>query len=491
MACAAAPLNFATPRVARQPSLILSEFASLAGAREPAVNWRAMSAVLLAVALATLDTAIANTALPAIATDLHASPAASVWIINAYQLAMVATLLPFASLGDIVGHKRVYVAGLAVFTLASLGCSLASTLPQLTAARIVQGFGASAIMSVNVALIRNLFPAHRLGRGVGFNALVVGVSFAVGPTIASLILSVAAWPWLFAVNVPLGMLALAVAIPSLPQSARGKHVFDPLAALFNVITFASLIFALGEFAQRGPLSVVLAAAAVALTFGWLLIRRQAGHPAPMLPVDLFRRPVFTLSALTAVCAFAAQGLAFVSLPFYFETVLHRSAVETGFLMTPWSAVVALAAPIAGRLSDRYPPGLLGAIGLALLSAGMVALAALPAAPNVFDIGWRMMLCGAGFGFFQSPNLKALMSSAPPERSGGASGIIATARLIGQATGAALVALSFGIAGRHGPTLALMLGAGFAGAASVASGLRLFAPSHRAGAPMPVKERATE
>ncbi|KPJ35384.1 multidrug MFS transporter [Burkholderia multivorans] len=466
----------------RRPSAepIVSELASPAGAAEPAVNWRAMAAVLLAVALATLDTAIANTALPAIATDLHASPAASVWIINAYQLAMVATLLPFASLGDIVGHKRVYVGGLAVFTLASLGCALASTLPQLTAARIVQGLGASAIMSVNIALIRNLFPAHRLGRGVGFNALVVGVSFAVGPTIASLILSAAAWPWLFAVNVPLGVLALAVAIPSLPEAVRGKHAFDPLAALFNVIAFSALIFALGEFAQRGPLRVVLAAAAVALAFGALLIRREAGHPAPMLPVDLFRRPVFALSAVTAVCAFAAQGLAFVSLPFYFETVLHRSAVDTGFLMTPWSAVVALAAPIAGRLSDRYPPGLLGAIGLALLGAGMASLAALPTAPSAIDIGWRMMLCGAGFGFFQSPNLKALMSSAPPERSGGASGIIGTARLIGQATGAALVALSFGIAGHHGPTLALVLGAAFACAASVASGLRLFARSHRAG-----------
>jgi DHA2 family multidrug resistance protein-like MFS transporter len=475
-------------RDARLPSRILPETAPSADATPPAVNWRAMAAILLAVALATLDTAIANTALPAIAADLHAAPAASVWIINAYQLAMVATLLPLAALGDILGHKRVYIAGLAVFTCASLACSLVSTLPMLTAARIVQGLGASAIMSVNVALIRSLFPPHRLGRGVGFNALVVGVSFVVGPTVASLILSVAAWPWLFAINVPLGLFALAVAVPSLPQTARGKHAFDPLAAVFNVITFAALIFALGEAAQRGPLHVVLAAATLALGFGWLLIRREAGHPAPMLPVDLFRRPVFALSALTAVCAFAAQGLAFVSLPFYFETVLHRSAVETGFLMTPWSAVVALAAPIAGRLSDRYPPGLLGAIGLAILSVGMALLAALPAYPSVIEIGWRMMLCGAGFGFFQSPNLKALMASAPPERSGGASGIIATARLCGQATGAALVALSFGLAGRHGPTLALTLGALFAGAASVASGLRLFAPSHRAGAAA-VSERA--
>ena len=441
---------------------------------------RAMAAIMLAVALATLDTAIANTALPTIAGDLHAAPAASVWIINAYQLAMVATLLPLAALGDIVGHRRIYIAGIALFTLASLACSLADTLPLLAAARVLQGLGASAIMSVNTALIRFLYPPHRLGRGVGLNALIVGVSFAVGPTVASLILSVATWPWLFAVNVPLGVLALAFALPALPHTTRGTHHFDRVAAMLNVITFAALIFALGEAAQRAPAHVVLIAAAVAIVFGLLLMRREAGHPAPMLPVDLFKLPVFALSAVTAVCSFATQGLAFVSLPFYFEDVLHRSQVETGFLMTPWPVVVALAAPFAGRLSDRYPPGLLGAVGLAVLCGGMASLASLPPHPHVLDIAIRMSICGAGFGFFQSPNLKALMASAPPERSGGASGIIATARLLGQTTGAALVALSFGIAGRHGPTLALAAGAVFAGAASIASGLRLFAPSHRAG-----------
>jgi MFS transporter, DHA2 family, multidrug resistance protein len=453
-----------------------------ADAPMPAKNRRAMAAVMLAVmlavALATLDTAIANTALPAIAADLHAAPAASVWIINAYQLAMVATLLPLAALGDIIGHRRVYVSGLAIFTLASLACALAPTLGALAGARVLQGLGASAIMSVNTALIRFLYPPHHLGRGLGMNALVVGVSFAVGPTIASLILSAGTWPWLFAVNVPLGVVALAFALPALPHTATGKHAFDPVAALLNVITFAALIFALGESAQRAPGTQVAAAAIVAIVFGALLIRREAGHPAPMLPVDLFRRPMFTLSAITAVCSFAAQGLAFVSLPFYFETILMRSQVETGFLMTPWPVVVAAAAPIAGRLSDRYPPGLLGAIGLAILSAGMASLALLPAHPAVSEIVVRMMICGAGFGFFQSPNLRAIMASAPPERSGGASGIIATARLLGQTTGAALVALCFGLAGHHGPTLALTIGAVFAGAASVASGMRLVGPIQR-------------
>jgi DHA2 family multidrug resistance protein-like MFS transporter len=436
---------------------------------------RAVAAIMIAVGLATLDTAIANTALPAIAADLRAAPAASVWVINAYQLAMVATVLPLAAFGDIVGHRRIYIAGLALFTLASLACAAAHSLPLLAAARGLQGLGAAGIMSVNGALLRQIYPADRLGRGLGLNALVVGVGFAVGPSVASLVLSVATWPWLFGINLPLGLVALAVAVPSLPRSDRRQHGFDRVAALLNVVAFAALIFALGSAAQREPAWQVFAALAAAIAFGGMLLRREAGHPSPILPVDLFRRPAFALSTLTAVCSFATQGLAFVSLPFYFEGVLHRDQVDTGFLMSPWPIVVALIAPLAGRLSDRHAPGLLGGVGLAILSAGMASLALLSPHPGVVDISIRMAICGAGFGFFQSPNLKALMSSAPPERAGGASGIIATARLLGQAIGAALTALCFSLAGVHGASDALWLGAGFAALASVASGLRLLVP----------------
>jgi DHA2 family multidrug resistance protein-like MFS transporter len=329
-------------------------------------------------------------------------------------------------------------------------------------------------MSVNIALIRAIYPAERLGRGVGLNALVVGVSFALGPTIASLVLAVADWPWLFAVNVPLGMLAFMFALPTLPRAARRGHGFDPLTAVYTAITFAALVLALGAAAQREPWPLSVTPAVVTLVAGALLLRRQAGHPAPMLPVDLLRRPMFALSTLTAMASFAAQGLAYVSLPFYFEGVLHRDPIETGFLLSPWAVVVAVMAPIAGRMSDHHPPGLLGGVGLALLSVGLVSLALLPEHPAVLDIVWRMALCGAGFGFFQSPNLRALMASAPPERSGGASGVIAIARLIGQTTGAALVALCFGLAGAAGPTWALALGAVFAALAAVASTARLWA-----------------
>jgi DHA2 family multidrug resistance protein-like MFS transporter len=210
--------------------------------------------------------------------------------------------------------------------------------------------------------------------------------------------------------------------------------------------------------------------------GIVLIRRQADHPAPMLPIDLFRRPMFALSAATAVCSFAIQGLGFVSLPFYFEDVLHRTQVATGFFMTPWPLVTAIMAPVAGRLSDRYPVGLLGGVGLVLLGIGMALLAMLPTEPSIFNIVWRMAICGFGFGFFQTPNLRAIMSSAPPGRSGGASGIVATARLTGQTIGAALAALCFTLAGREGATVALALGAGFAAIGSVMSFLRLTIPA---------------
>ncbi|MYM94000.1 MFS transporter [Duganella vulcania] len=432
----------------------------------------AMLSVAIGVSMASLDTAIANTALPAMAAQLHATPAASVWIVNVYQLAMVATLLPFAAQGEVAGYRRVCLFGLALFTASSLACALAWSLPSLVAARLLQGVGGAALMSVNTAMLRAIFPAKLLGRGYGYNSLVVGISFAVGPTVASLILAAASWPWLFAVNVPLGLFAILLGRRALPHTPRAAHKIDLTTAVYNAFAFGMLILTFGDAAHQASWRRLLPEAAATLVFFALLLRRQHGHTAPMLPVDLFRRPLFALSALTAACTFAAQSMAFVSLPFYFESTLGRSPIETGFLMTPWAALVAVMAPIAGRLSDRYAPGALGGIGLVMLSSGLVTLLLMPAQPSVLDICWRMAWCGIGFGFFQAPNLKAIMGSAPPERAGGASGIVATARLTGQATGAALVAYCFMLSASHGTRYALALAATFAAVASVASFARL-------------------
>ena len=434
----------------------------------------AITTMVIAVGLASLDTSIANTALPTIAADLRATPAASIWVVNAYQLAVVATLLPLGALGEIVGFRRVYIAGLAVFTVASLLCALAWSLPTITAARVLQGFGAAGIMSVNTALIRFIYPANRLGRGVGFNALVVAVSTALGPTVAALILAVATWPVLFAVNVVPGALAIVLAIRALPETPRAARRFDVTGAALSAATFGALIFAVGEATHRATVVETGAALVVFLVAGTLLIRSQLGQTAPLLPLDLYRRPLFALSSATSMCSFAAQGLSFVSLPFLFQVSMGRSAVETGLLLTPWPVATGIMAPIAGPLSDRYPPAILGGCGLSILCVGLVLMATLPEGTGQGGIMLRMLVCGTGFGLFQSPNLKAIMSSAPPHRSGGASGTIATSRLLGQSIGAALVALCFGLAPGHGPTLALSLAAGFAGVASVVSFSRLLA-----------------
>ncbi|WP_416200196.1 MFS transporter [Undibacterium sp. CCC3.4] len=433
----------------------------------------AMLALSLGVAMASLDTAIANTALPAIAAQLHTSAAASVWIINVYQLAMVATLLPFAALGEIIGYRRVALAGIALFTLASLACACAWSLPSLVIARLFQGLGGSAIMGVNTALLRSIFPAQLQGRGFGLNSMVVAVAFATGPTLASLILVSAAWPWLFAINIIPGVIALLLGRRFLPLSAGAKHQIDKLTVFYNIVAFSLLILLFGDAAHLAARTTLLTELIATMAFFGLLIHRQRNHHAPMLPLDLLRRPLFLLSVVTAIFTFATQSLAFVTLPFYFEIVLGRSPVETGFLITPWAIMVAIMAPLAGRLSDRYPAGLLGGIGLAILAAGMSALVFMPTTAGVADIVWRMAVCGVGFGFFQAPNLKAIMNSAPAKRAGSASGIVATARLLGQASGAALVALCLSLSGNAGTSHALVLGALFAGCASIASFSRLF------------------
>ncbi|WP_043202418.1 MFS transporter [Paraburkholderia acidipaludis] len=444
-------------------------------------RYHAIVVVALGITLAVLDSAIANVALPTIARHLHASEASSIWIVNAYQLAVTISLLPLASLGDRIGYRRVYLWGLGLFTIASLGCALSTSLPLLAVARMVQGLGGAGIMSVNTALVRMIYPRNQLGRGVSINAMVVAVASAVGPTIASGVLSVASWPWLFAINVPIGVAAYVLALRALPVNRPHPAPYDYGSAVLNALVFGLLIFAVDGLGHGERRAWIGAEFAAALVIGWFFVRRQLTQPAPLLPVDLLRIPVFALSVGTSVCSFCAQMLAFVALPFLLQDAFGFTQVATGLLMTPWPLVIVGAAPLAGWLSDRHPAGMLGGIGLALFALGLLLLATLGAHPSAFDIGWRMALCGAGFGTFQSPNNRQMLASAPRERSGGASGMLGTARLTGQTLGAALVALIFGVAPQHGPTIALYVATGFAALAAVVSMLRLV-PGNAAGTP---------
>jgi DHA2 family multidrug resistance protein-like MFS transporter len=430
-----------------------------------------MLTIWMAMSMTVLDGSIANVALPSIARELNANAAASIWIVNAYQLAITISLLPLAALGDRLGHRRIYMAGLGAFTVGSLLCALSRTLPELAAARVFQGLGAAGIMSINAALVRFTYPRHLLGRAIGMNAVVISISAAIGPTAASAILGVASWQWLFAVNVPIGIIAIGVAVWALPRTRGSGRGFDVVSAVLNAVAFGMLILGAESVAREG---LVVGAGKLALgaAAAGVLVLRELRRPEPLVPFDLLRIPIFGLSIATSIVSFSAQMLAYVALPFYLQVHMGRSVVETGLLLTPWPLAVAVSAPTAGRLADRYPAGGLGGVGLALFACGLLALALLGPHASNLDIAWRTALCGFGFGFFQSPNNRAMVSSAPVKRSGAAGGMLATARLLGQTAGAVATAIFFRIGGTEATVAALGSAAAVAAVAAGVSLLRL-------------------
>ena len=426
-----------------------------------------MTCAVLGVVLAGLDSAIANIALPTIARDLAATDAATIWVVNSYQLAVTVCLLPAAALGEIWGLKRIYGLGLVIFTVASLACALSPTLPLLVASRLLQGVGGACMAALGGALVRTIFPRALLGRGYALIALSVALAAAAGPSLAALILSVAHWPWLFLVNVPVGAIAIPLFIKVAPVGERRARPFDWIGAAINAAAFGLVVTGVDGLggSARG---VALIELAVGLVFGVLLFWQQSRQPSPMLPLDLLRIRLFALSMATSVCSYSAQILAYVSLPFLFQAVMHRSAVATGLLVTPWPLLVAVAAPIAGRLSDRYPAAILGSIGLAILASGLLLLATMSAAPADWDVVWRMAICGIGFGFYQTPNNITLMTAGPPSRNSAASAMVAVARTVGWSLGSAVVALIFGLRGDLAAGECLYVAAGFAALGAVVS-----------------------
>ncbi|KQT48878.1 multidrug MFS transporter [Aureimonas sp. Leaf454] len=436
----------------------------------------AFSAIAIATFVAVLDGAIANIALPPITADLGIEPVDAIWIVNAYQLAVTMALLPLASLGEIVGYRKVYLGGVALFTAASLLCALSASLPTLVAARALQGLGAAGIMSINIALVRFVFPQSLLGRALGYVAMTVAVSSAAGPSIAGVILSVASWQSLFLVNVPIGLLTLLIGHRTLPKTERSGRRFDVRSALLSAATFGLVISGVNGLGHAEGVSLALLQIGAGLAIGIAFTRTQLSMPAPMLPVDLLRLPVIALSAVTSICSFSAQAIAFICLPFLLHDTLGRSAAETGLLMSPWPIATAFAAVLSGRLADRYPPGQLAAVGLFVFAGGLLALALLPNDPTDIDLIWRLVIAGFGFGIFQTPNNKVLIASAPRERSGGASGIQSTARLVGQSMGTALLAVIYGLVAAGPNTAALFVATALAAAGILPSALRRFEPS---------------
>jgi DHA2 family multidrug resistance protein-like MFS transporter len=311
----------------------------------------------------------------------------------------------------------------------------------------------------------------------------VAVSTASGPSVGGFILAVAPWGWIYAINVPFGLANIALN-RALPHDDRNTGRLDLPSAVASAAGFALAIFGLGSIARHGALWETLFALGCGVAaFAWFIVR-QTQLARPMLAVELFRIPAFSLAGATSFAGFAAQALAYVSLPYYFQRALGATPLESALLTTAWPVMLAVSSPFAGRLSDRLSPGLLASIGLGLLGWGLALYATLGPHPSILQVVVDGALCGTGFGLFKSPNDRELMGSAPRELNSSASGILAAVRSSGQSVGAALVAIVFAAFGAavvggsadlaigQGAPAALWLGAGFAFAAMLASVARL-------------------
>jgi MFS transporter, DHA2 family, multidrug resistance protein len=434
------------------------------GLPSPLRQW-ALFAQVVGVSTTSLDGLAMNLALPGIAADFDLDPTMATWLVNSYQVALIAMLLPMAAVAQVVGYRRVYLIGLFVFLFMACVSALATSFEMLLVARTLQGMSVSCVVAVNMALLRHIVPAAGFGRALGVNATAIALASTLGPTVAGIVLTFLSWSWVFAISILPALVAAVIGVFVFPETERSLRRFDLPGACLSAVTFGACLLAVSGFGHDWPIWTIAATAALAMGAGILLVRRMRGQDAPLLPVDLLRIPLFALSLTASCCAFGAQFLIFVVFPFHLQGPLGMSPFEAGLVFSAWPLALALAAPLAGTLADRGPAGLLGMLGLSAVAAGLGLILLLPDGAGSAEIALCLAICGAGFAFFQTPNNRVAISVAPRPRSSAATGSLATARMLGQALGTAMAALA--LSGQFGApasvAVALAMGLSLIGA----------------------------
>lgn len=407
----------------------------------------AVTSILIALVMTVLDVTVVNVALPVLADEFDVSDSYTVWIVTIYQLFITMLLLPLSSFGDLYSYRKTFLIGIVIFTCSSVLCATSQNFTMIIASRAIQGIGAACVMGVNIALTRLIYPREVLGRGLALNAMVIATATAAGPTIAGGILSMASWHWLFLINVPFGIVAFILGKKLLPYNLpkQDKTKYDWVSSIENIVVFGLIFYSLGSFARKGDTITNICLLLAGIAIGILYARRQINRPNPMLPVDLFGIRLYSLSIITSVCSFIAQNVAMIALPFLFLNSYGFSEITTGLLMTPWPLATMIVSPFAARLVEKHNPGATATAGMAVYATGIILLLLLSDTDiSVWNIAWRMSVCGIGFGLFQTPNNIVMVIATPVKRTGGAGGMQSTARLVGQTLGATIVTIVFAI-----------------------------------------------
>ena len=401
-------------------------------------RWWAIAAISFGTALLVLDGSIANVALPTIARDLGVSNSVITNVVTIYQLVLVMLLLPFSSLGDRIGHRRLYQYGQGLFMLASALCLLADSLWLLLALRALQAAGAAMALSVSSAMLRQIYPTARLGTGLGINSVIVASSSALAPTMGGYIAGHAPWEWVFVAAAPLAVVSLLLG-QALPDPQPQDRATDWTSAIWSALTMLLLIGGL-QLGTHGTIALGAAIGVLGVVSLVLLVRRERAITAPVLPVDLLAMPAIGLSALGGMASFIAAGTLMLSLPFRLQEGMGYDPQMTGLFLLPFPLTMLFVAPMAGWLSDRVAPTKLGVTGMGIAITGLVLLATMPPEPDGVGVAMRLGFTALGFGLFFAPNTRLIISRAPAARSAAAGGLLSTSRLFGQTLAAVVVGM---------------------------------------------------
>lgn len=395
-----------------------------------------LSAVSVGTFMATLDGSIVNIALPSIGRALGVDIGTVEWVVVAYLLVVGSLLLPFGRLGEVVSFRRVYLAGFAVFTGASVLCGAAPGIEALVGFRALQGVGAAMLMAMGPAIVARTFGPGERGRALGLNAISVSIGLTLGPALGGLLTEFGTWRAIFLVNLPIGLFAIAWAARVLPFDRPGRREpFDVAGAVLASAGLFALLLALnqgGAWGWSSPATLGLLAVAAALGLAFVVVERRSA--APMMDLDLFRIRAFSAGLASLFVAFAGLFTATFLLPFLLQEGSGLGPLEAGLLITPIPLAAAVVAPFAGALSDRVGSRGPASVGIALTALGLLSLTTLPPDFAPVDLAWRLVLIGAGHGIFMSPNSSAVLGAVPRLRIGTASGMSAETRVVGQAIG---------------------------------------------------------
>ncbi len=435
-------------------------------------HWYVLATVFVGTFMGPLDSSIVNIAIPSLTKYFSVGITTVEWVVMAYLLTTSSLLLSAGRLGDIVGHKRIYIVGFLTFTVASALCGFSGTVQQLVFFRVIQALGATCMFSTSPAILTDAFPPTERGKALGLISISVAIGLTVGPTLGGFIVHNFGWRWIFFVNIPIGIIVSIMAAFILKETKLPtvkRFDFPGATTAFLALFSVLLALSMGDkwgWQSSSTIGLLLSAAVFAAAF--LYFENKVEEP--MLDLSLFRSRLFTSANISALINYVALFVATFLVPFYLRDVFGESIQTTGLVLTAIPLFTGLAAPISGTLSDKIGSRMLSSAGLGINAIALFGLSRTSAGSGLIPIALLLGLFGLGAGLFQSPNSSAIMGAVPRHRLGIAAGMQATMRNVGMVLGVAMagaIVATFAPAGTSDPHLASAIHIAFASGSVIA------------------------